>query len=178
MNSNFRVEKLKLIAEESNTLLKEAPFLLVLNFGSNRPSDSLELKKILFKNRLEMLTLKRRGIQKLNSSASSKVWPFGPLIDCFAGIVIARKVEHNSPPTDWKKALKDFEKNASCQIVAAHWQHGGWLHPSQFKDLMNQPSFEDQMNLFSSEILSLIPDFGRNEEFFKFKEALESLKNN
>jgi hypothetical protein len=43
---------------------------------------------------------------------------------------------------------------------------------------MNQPPFEDQMNLFSSEILSFIPDFGRNEEFFKFKEALESLKNN
>ena len=63
MNSNFRVEKLKLIAEESEALLKRSQVVLILNFGSNKPSDVTELKKILFKNNLEMLTLKGKGFR-------------------------------------------------------------------------------------------------------------------
>ena len=46
MNSNFRVEKLKLIAEESEALLKRSQVVLILNFGSNKPSDLAELKKV------------------------------------------------------------------------------------------------------------------------------------
>ena len=45
MNSNFRVEKLKLIAEESEALLKRSQVVLILNFGSNKPSDVTELKR-------------------------------------------------------------------------------------------------------------------------------------
>ena len=177
MNSNFRVEKLKLIAEESEALLKRSQVVLILNFGSNKPSDVTELKKILFKNNLEMLTLKRKGIQRLNLSGSGKVRPFGSLIDCFAGMVTS-KSDSDFSLMGWKAVLKDIDKNPNCHLVAAHWQPKGWLHPSQFKDLVKQPSLEVQMDLFSSEILSLVPDFGRNEEFFKFKEALESLENN
>lgn len=177
MNSNFRVEKLKLIAEESENLLKKSSVVLMLNFGSNKPSDVIEFKKILFKNNLEMLTLKRKGIQRLNPLNGSKTRPFGSLIDCFAGMVTSKSDETFSL-TEWKQVLKEIDKNSNSHLVAAYWQPKGWLHPSQFQSLVKQPSFETQMDFFSSEILSLVPDFGRNEEFFKFKEALESLENN
>ena len=73
---------------------------------------------------------------------------------------------------DWKAVLKDIDKNPNCHLVAAHWQPKGWLHPSQFKDLVKQPSLEVQMDLFLQKFYLLFLILEGTKNFLNLKKRL------